>query len=395
MDNKGYTVLCGHTGSVNRGCEAIIRSTADLLNQNKIDVDIATYSKEDDLAVGLDQLGNLLEYRGYTSQYSVHRLYNGIMKRVFHNEYPYEKYCQSQIFRQVRRAQSAVVVGGDTYCYGRTACIPAFELNRFVKKIHGKSFLWSCSIEKEKITPEMKQDLKRYTMIFPRESITYQTMKDIGISEEKLCLMSDSAFVLKKQRVKLPENFKNVFAYNPSFTLGENENDKILLKARIALLNHIIETTDMTIALIPHVFKEKFGDLKTCHEIAKELVDPSRVFLFDKEYNCEQLKYIISKCRFLIAERTHASIAGYSTGIPTFVVGYSVKSRGIALDLFGTTDNFVISYAEITDEDILIEQVEKFIKLEDAAKKRLKEIMPLYIERAVEAAKLLACNLRG
>ena len=34
----------------------------------------------------------------------------------------------------------------------------------------------------------------------------------------------------------------------------------------------------------------------------------------------------------LICCRTHASIAGYSSTIPTLVVGYSAKSQGIGLD---------------------------------------------------------------
>ena len=40
--------------------------------------------------------------------------------------------------------------------------------------------------------------------------------------------------------------------------------------------------------------------------------------------------------------RTHATIAAYSTGVPTLVIGYSVKARGIAKDLFGTEDGFVL-----------------------------------------------------
>lgn len=53
-------------------------------------------------------------------------------------------------------------------------------------------------------------------------------------------------------------------------------------------------------------------------------------------------KYIISKCRMFVGARTHATIAAYSTCVPTLVVGYSVKARGIARDLFGTEEKYVI-----------------------------------------------------
>ena len=64
---------------------------------------------------------------------------------------------------------------------------------------------------------------------------------------------------------------------------------------------------------------------------------------------CEELKGCISRCRFLVAARTHASIAAYSTGVPTLVAGYSVKARGIARDLFGTEDGHVLPVQAMDD----------------------------------------------
>ena len=57
--------------------------------------------------------------------------------------------------------------------------------------------------------------------------------------------------------------------------------------------------------------------------------------VFFEDHNCMELKGIISKCRFFVGARTHSTIAAYSMGIPTLVVGYSVKARGIARDLLG------------------------------------------------------------
>ena len=46
--------------------------------------------------------------------------------------------------------------------------------------------------------------------------------------------------------------------------------------------------------------------------------------------NCMVIKGYISRCELFIGARTHATIAAYSTGVPTLVLGYSVKARGIA-----------------------------------------------------------------
>ncbi len=51
--------------------------------------------------------------------------------------------------------------------------------------------------------------------------------------------------------------------------------------------------------------------------------------------------------------RTHATIAAYSTGVPTLVVGYSVKARGIARDLFGTEDGYVLPVQQLKESDEL------------------------------------------
>jgi len=91
------------------------------------------------------------------------------------------------------------------------------------------------------------------------------------------------------------------------------------------------------------------------------------------------LKGLISKCKFFIGARTHATIAAYSSIVPTIVLGYSVKSRGIAEDLFGKEDNYVLSVTDL-DEGVLVNE---FIKLEENSEKiksQLRSAMPMYRE---------------
>ena len=67
-----------------------------------------------------------------------------------------------------------------------------------------------------------------------------------------------------------------------------------------------------------------------------------------------ELKGYIAMCSFFVGARTHSTIAAYSSNVPTLVIGYSVKSRGIAKDLFGTYDNYVLPVQEIEDSDSII-----------------------------------------
>ena len=95
--------------------------------------------------------------------------------------------------------------------------------------------------------------------------------------------------------------------------------------------------------------------------------------------NCMQLKGYISRCRFFIGARTHATIAAYSTGVPTLVVGYSIKSRGIATDLFGTDQEYVVSVQSMKKESDLLDAFLKIKEKESEISSILKIIMPGYI----------------
>ena len=85
-----------------------------------------------------------------------------------------------------------------------------------------------------------------------------------------------------------------------------------------------------------------------------------------------ELKGIISKCRFFVGARTHSTIAAYSMGIPTLVVGYSVKARGIARDLFGGEEGYVLPVQKLT-RDKLISAFKNIMIKEKEIQKKLKK----------------------
>ena len=111
------------------------------------------------------------------------------------------------------------------------------------------------------------------------------------------------------------------------------------------------------------------------------------------DYNCTQLKAYISKCRFFIGARTHVTIAAYSTCVPTLVVGYSVKSKGIAKDIFGTYDRYVIPVQNLT-EDNLINEFKWMVNNEKSIKNHLESFMPKYRQKSLEAGKEIT-NILG
>ena len=94
---------------------------------------------------------------------------------------------------------------------------------------------------------------------------------------------------------------------------------------------------------------------------------------------------MISQCRFFIGARTHSSIAAYSSYVPTLVVGYSVKARGIARDLFGDEEKYVLPVQTITRKDDLLEKFGWILQNEDLIRKQLIRQIPKFIKRSLAA----------
>lgn len=162
------------------------------------------------------------------------------------------------------------------------------------------------------------------------------------------------------------------------------KNSDIAYKNYLELMKYIINESNATIALIPHVVWENNDDRKVLRKLYEDLGENERIVLVE-DHTAPELKYIISRCRLFIGARTHATIAAYSSLVPTLVVGYSVKARGIAKDLFGTEDKYVISVQELQDSMTLVETFRWLDNNYKNIHKHLKEIMPQYMSEGYKA----------
>jgi len=285
----------------------------------------------------------------------------------------------------------ALSIGGDNYCYGKPGDI--YFINKHVRKNGSKTVLWGCSIEPSAMDEEMVEDLKQYALIFARETITYNALKEKGLDNARLC--PDPAFLLGKEEFQLPEGFEegNTIGINLSPMIMSYEKNKgAAFENYNELIDYLLAETKHQIALVPHVAWDHNDDRIPLKKLYEKYKDSSRVFYVaeDNTLNGLQLKYLISKCNIFIAARTHSSIAAYSQCVPTLVVGYSVKARGIAKDLFGTEEGYVIPVQTLEDKNDLTELYKEFASKENEVRDYLVNMMPEYKSRIVEAAKEIA-----
>lgn len=374
---KESIILYEHAGSSNHGCEAIIRSTVQLFDQE--DVKLASFSPQEDIKYGLNEIckveacANAVERN---LRYFISRFYS----KVFNNSEKYWKLSFGRFFDGVDRGSIYLSTGGDNYCYD-TKIKGCMFLNKGIKRRGGKTVLWGASIEPDIIADKtVHEDLKLYDLIVARESITYKALLSNGLTN--VCLCPDPAFMLKPESVTLTDDVigRDIVGINISPMILDNSADSgIVYENYKVLIRYILDNTDFFILMIPHVVWDGGDDRCVIQKLCREFND-SRIIVAE-DNNCCILKGYISKCRFFVGARTHTTIASYSCNIPTIVVGYSVKAEGIAVDLLGTTDGYVVPVQSMDKTDLLLSAFCKLVDNENEIRDKLSHSQSGYREQ--------------
>lgn len=389
-------IMYMHAGSGNHGCEAIVNSVCHMIKEKPV---LISYYGEEDEKYSLKELCDIISERRFEEHKSAHILYYAYRK-LSGDEESFIRYRYKNVFKG-KAPSLAVSIGGDNYCYDNMLKDLRLANSAFNKK-GTRTVLLGCSIEPELLKKEhIVKDLLQYHTIIARESITYEALKQMvekktagqtyvqeGSLPRILCF-PDPAFTLPKRELLLPDGFAagNTVGINVSPMIQDNESKSgITMESYKALLTFIIENTDMQIALIPHVVWKRNDDRKPVHELYEAFKATGRVVEIP-DGTCEELKGFISRCRFFVGARTHATIAAYSACVPTLVVGYSVKARGIAKDLFGTEEKYVIPVQSLQNKEDLVKGFQWLFSHEAEIKSKLKEIMPSYKEKALQTGK--------
>lgn len=388
-----YYSLYGNGSSGNHGCEAIVRGTFEVLGKEENRFAILADQVEQDRQVGLDRYAQLQSAK--TELRKDARFLAAYAKLKLRGDYaamdvlPY----LDRIREQKGKTDLALSVGGDNYCYGGT------ELYRYLNIAYHDAriptVLWGCSIEPSVVRQDkVREDLLLYNAVVARESITYEAVKAV---QPNTVLAPDPAFRMPAASFEADERFDagNVIGLNISPMIVSNEKSKGMARANYEeLLRFLLEETSSTVALIPHVVWPRNDDRTELLRLYELFPQKDRMILVE-DHNAPELKYLISRCSFFIGARTHATIAAYSSCVPTLVVGYSVKARGIARDLFGTEKGYVVPVQSLSYETELREAFQALYSREEQIRGHLESMMPSYItqtEAAREAAERVVKN---
>ncbi|MCL1839707.1 polysaccharide pyruvyl transferase family protein [Candidatus Saccharibacteria bacterium] len=351
IEYEAGNIMYYHGGSGNHGCEALVRTIADICKIKRDDLVVYSYRPEED------------------------KKYHLLDRVAFFKK---SELRADELNVSYRAGSIAMSIGGDNYCG-----YPIPQLAKYNREFHKrgvKTALIGCSIEPDNLNHgEIVGDLCQFDLITARETITYEALKEVGLTKN-LHLIPDSAFTLPKESSDLKLRPKTI-GINVSSMVSKNDDEDVVYGNIINLVEYIMKNTDYNVALIPHVVQDFNDDLSILKNIFNHFSDTTgRIRLIGTQYNTMQIKDIISQCHMMVAARTHCSIAAYSMNIPTLVLGYSVKSRGIAKDIFGTDENYVKNIHAIKAGDEITESFKWLDKNCAKIKAHLVKTMPRYIK---------------
>ena len=408
--------FAGHSTFGNRGCEALVRSTIGLLRErlpsatfivpsSNIALDRRQWPQAETLGVKFvaeppfpavikwwNRAGRVLP--------PVHRL--------FVPRYSLDTSSQSAL------AASDVVImsGGDVISldYGLASLYRWTGLAENALALGKPIGMWAASVGPFKREPRVEalvaNQLRRYAAISVREGATMDYLSSLGIKSEKV---ADPAFTLQPEAFDdaalMPAGTEGVIGLNVSPLIRGYRPDEASRRALDAEIVGFIrellsspDSRDFGVLLIPHVGMLDGSSENSDHHYMQGLLDradfdAARVRLAPPVLNAAQIKHLIARCRFFIGARTHATIAAFSSGVPTVSIAYSVKAKGINQDLFGHLD-FVLETPEVTAA-ALLEHLRRLFAAEAKVRSTLDETMPQVRQRAACAADHLLKAVRA
>ena len=387
-------LLTGNGPYENHGCEAIVRGTVNILNQqyDKAQYLVATYyanseqyirQKQNEIDSNIDHLQHMNINR-YSKEWIVSNLYGLV-------SYDKKRFCKfDNLNKYINEVSAVLSIGGDNYSLDYGIPDRFTDLDDYVISKGKPIIIWGASIGpfiKDKEYEEyMAEHLKKVTAIFARESETVKYLDSIGV-KNNVYRVCDPAFMLD---VHKPINYDikiesgsigiNISSLMPAY-VSEGNRDEFIRKAS-KIVNKIIISTGRKVYLIPHVVIKGNSDYEIMsaiyNNIDEELKD--RIILVSEKLSASEYKWIISQMDVFFGARTHSTIASLSTLVPTLSFVYSIKSVGINKDLFGS-DEYCI-YPEQFNENQLTEKIKYLLKN--------KEKIKLQLQTAVDEAKKLS-----
>lgn len=192
----------------------------------------------------------------------------------------------------------------------------------------------------------------------------------LDIAERNTVILCPSEIMYRHAGEVSREGFVNLNANLCRYILDSNEDDKIIL--------------------LPHVWDDTtHGDNYMCNDIFNKLENKyqERIDYINRSVLPWEVREVIKKSKYIIAERMHPAVSGLECGVPALTFSYGRKYEGIFENLYGLK-KCVLDIREFSDYDEMTKRAIKIIKyieknkviLEKKIKDKNQETQPIILE---------------
>jgi len=249
--------------------------------------------------------------------------------------------------------------------------------------------------EKENEYRAFVRAMKEVRLITARESVTLEYVRDMKLEKTRIELTADPAFCLEPETGIVDDLWKTYNIPNEKTIIGIAPSQAISYFGRTSFadhfntLKHLIESLlkqfQCHIVLLPHVedTDTRNDDRILCEQLFRNLDLSENITVISLSHSAEEIRALISKLDIIMAERMHAAIAGLSEAVPTFVIGYSIKAKGILSDIFGSAsiEDYMLPIADLSEE-VLKNKVKNLLEKKSEVARHLSKVMPKVKENA-------------
>lgn len=410
--------LTGQSNFGNRGCEALVRSTAQVIRERLGPVEFLVPSLDAarDARQWPDAAASGVRFVTSPPMPWRYLQWSRISSRLpVLTRLPWPGFlANAELRRDIESCDLLLAIGGDSYCldYGLDSLFYFAAIGDQGLRQGKPVMLWGASVGPFSNLPGVEKQMiahfARLTALTVRESHSIGYLKDIGVAD-KVAAVVDSAFALEPQEVDVSGFWPaareegllglNISPLIEQLRARHGKGERVIDEVARFVRNAVVRS-GLAVLLVPHVDPLDGGtrnsDSATMSRLLRQTVDlDGWVRMVPPGMNATQLKYVISRCRYFIGARTHATIAALSSGVPTVSIAYSVKARGINADLFGhqrfVLDACEVSATTLADSLLLLQREEAPIR------SLLAERMPEWQRRAgsgvEELQRLLAARM--
>jgi len=207
--------------------------------------------------------------------------------------------------------------------------------------------------------------LKRCGLLIARGRESFRNISTLLGSDKDCNICADVAFLLKPASSESVDAFlkknnlprRDFVGVSPSAVIdrkARSGHGRAQYRSAMAgLIQHIRETAEVPVMLIPHAWPQASGgseDMELCCELVNDLPDQEKIFVIEEELDAPMLKGIIACSQAFIACRFHAMIAALSSEVPTLVVGWGYKYHEV-MEVFGI-ERFCFDFGSVDEGDL-------------------------------------------